>query len=167
MPQGPTVKLKFIEIRQVWCLSLRIDAYCSAETFFWRTDPHGARESPQRAPQMGPHPTSTEIHFCMVSIDSSRCVLSIYHIVLENRPSWVPGEPQKGNPNGTPPDFHRSTPLYGIDRFVSMRTLNLQHSSGEPTIMGPREHQRAPQMGPHRSGPIAHPCLFLSLDYFT
>ena len=96
------------------------------------------------------HPTSTEIHHCMVSIDSSRCVLSIYNIGLENRPSWGPREPPKGTPNGTPPDFHRTTPLYGIDRFVSMHTLTLQHSSGPPG---------APQIGHRRSGPIAHPCL--------
>ena len=101
-PPGGAPKSKFLEIRQVWCLSLRLDAYCSAETFFWRTDPHGAR-----------------------------------------------GEPPKGTPNGTrngaPPDFHRNTPLYGINRFVSMRTLNLQHRFEEPTLMGPG---RAPKGHP-------------------
>ena len=61
-PPGGAPKSKFIESRQVWCLSLRIDAYCSAETFVWRTDPHGARGSRQRVPQRAPHPTSTEIH---------------------------------------------------------------------------------------------------------
>ena len=94
-------KFKFIEIHRVWCPSLRLDAYCSAETFFWRTDPHGARESPQRAPQMGIHPTSTEIHLRMVSIDSSRCILSIYNILLENRPSWAPRS-TKGHPKWAP-----------------------------------------------------------------
>ena len=154
-PPGGAPKSKFLEIRQVWCLSLRIDAYCSAETFFWGTDPHGARRSPPKGTQMGPHPTSTEIHHCMVSIDSSRfTTLMLYNMMIynmENRPSWGPREPPKGTPNGTPPDFHRNTPLYGIDRFVSMHTLNLQHSSGPPG---------APQMGHRRSGPIAHPCLF-------
>ena len=149
-PQGGAPKSMFIEIRKVWCLSLRLDAYCSAETFFWRTDHHGARGSPQRAPLMGPHPTSSEIHLCMVSIDSSRCLLSIYNIVLENRPSCRPGEPPRCTPNGAPPDFHRNTPLYVIDRFVSMHTLNLQHFSGEPTIMD-AVAPKALQMGPHRA----------------
>ena len=144
---GGALKSKFIEIRQVWCLSLRIDAYCSAETFFWRTDHHGAPKGhpkwgPTRLPpkytfvwyqairldacsqfttsfwrttligpgeppkgaqmtQMGPHTTSTEIHLCMVSIDSSRCLLSIYNILLENRPSWAPGS-SKEHPKWCP-----------------------------------------------------------------
>ena len=78
-----------------------------------------------------------------------------------------PERSPKGTPNGAPPDFRRNTPLYGIDRFVSMHTLNLQHSTGEPTIMGPGSTKGHPQMDPHRSGPIAPPCLFLSLDHFT
>ena len=106
-PQGVAPISKSIEMRQVWCLSLRIDAYYSAETFFWRTDPHGARGNPQKAPQMGPHPTSTEIHLCMVSIDSSRCVLSIYNILLDNRASCPPTEHQRAPQMGP----HRSGPI--------------------------------------------------------
>ena len=100
-PLGGAPKSKFLEIRQVWCLSLRFDAYCSAETFFWETDPHGAR-----------------------------------------------GIAPKGTPNGAPPDFHRNTYLYGIDRFVSMHSLNLQHSSGEPTIITPGSTKRQPKWAP-------------------
>ena len=58
-PQGAPPKSKFIEIHWVWCLSLRLDAYCSAETFFWRTDPHGARGSPQMPPGGAP---KIEVH---------------------------------------------------------------------------------------------------------
>ena len=104
---GGAPKSKFLEIRQVSCLSLRLDAYCSAETFFWRLDPHGARGSPQRAPQMGPHPTSTEIHLCMVSIDSSRCILSIYNILLGEPTIMGPREHQRAPLMGP----HRSGPI--------------------------------------------------------
>ena len=90
----------------VWYQSIRLDAYFQFTTSFCRTDPHGARESPQRAPQMGIHPTSTEIHLRMVSIDSSRCILSIYNILLENRPSWAPRS-TKGHPKWGP----RSGPI--------------------------------------------------------
>ena len=45
-PHNPIIKSpsksKFIETHRVWCLSLRLNAYYSYETFFWRTDPHGA-----------------------------------------------------------------------------------------------------------------------------
>ena len=74
-----------------------------------------------------------------------------------------PGEPPKGTPNGAPRDFHRNTLLYGIDRFVSMHTLKLQHSSREPTIMGP---PGAPSLGTYSTSVLVFPYVFNGLRLF-
>ena len=96
-PQWGAPKSKFSEIRQVWCLSLRLDAYCSAETFFWKTYPHGARGTyHETAPLMGPHLTSTEIHLCMVSIDAHSQFTTFFWRADHHGP---PGAP-KGTQNG-------------------------------------------------------------------
>ena len=72
-----------------------------------------------------------------------------------------PREPPKCTPNGSPPDFQRNTSLYGIDRFVSMRTLELQHRFGEPTLMGPG---RAPKGNP-KWGPTRLPAKYIFVWY--
>ena len=108
----------FTEMRLVWYQSIRLDAYSSFATFVRRTDPHGASWGPlepQREPQMGPSPDFHRNTPCMVSIDSSRFILFIYNILVENRSSWGPRETQRAPQMGPHPTFTET--LYDINEF--------------------------------------------------
>ena len=74
---------------------------------FGYSTPWGPREPP-RAPQMGPPPDLNQNAFCMVSIDSSQCLLFIRNILLEIRPRGAPREPPRAPQMGPPPDFNQN-----------------------------------------------------------
>ena len=100
-------KSKFIEIHRVWCLSIRLHAYYSYETFVWRLDPMGAPGSPQGCPKWGPHPTFTKTPFVWYQ---SICLDAYYsyETFFWRFDPVGPPEPPRAPQMGSPPDFNQN-----------------------------------------------------------
>ena len=71
----------------------------------------------------------------------------------------APGAP-KGRLKWDPTRLSPKYTLYGINQFVSMHTLHLQHSLGEPTLMeppgAPSSPNGHPKWGPHPTSTEIH-----------
>ena len=101
-------KLKSIEIHEVWCLSLRLGAYCSDETFGDLT-PMGPTGAPKGRPKWDPTRLS---HKCLLFGINRFVLMPTVPLTLFWR-TYPHGAP--GASKGAPPDFHRNPPLYGIN----------------------------------------------------
>ena len=112
----------------------------------------GPGGAPKGRPKWAPTRLSPKCALYGIYQFVSMHTLHLQHSLGEQTLMGPPGAPwsPKGTPNGVPTRLSPKCALYGINQFVSMHTLHLQHSLGEPILMGllgPREPQRAPQMG--------------------